>query len=213
MKLFTRCFLLSATLLLPLFSTFAATVTVQVGDNFYQASDGTNIIRMAANDVLVFKYIGALSHPTMSDNSPAAFPLFQMNAANTVKQFGAGAFTPGTYPFHCTAHGGPGVGQFGTLIVGVATATLDPRLAAAITVYPNPSRGQVTVQLTQKLGSDYQLRLSNIIGQEIRTVALRPDLTPAGLPLDLSDLHAGMYFYSLLVDGKVVTTKRLVLQN
>ena len=35
----------------------------------------------------------------------------------------------------------------------------------------------------------------------------------AGLPLDLSDLHTGVYFFSLLVDGKVMSTKRLVLQN
>ena len=65
----------------------------------------------------------------------------------------------------------------------------------------------------QKAGADYKLRLSNIIGQEIRTIALKPELTAAGLPVDLSDLHTGVYFYSLLVDGRVVTTKRLVLQN
>ena len=80
-------------------------------------------------------------------------------------------------------------------------------------MYPNPSHGQVTVKLEQKAGADYKLRLSNIIGQEIRTVTLRPELTAAGLPLDLSDLHSGVYFYSLLVDGKVASTKRLVLQN
>jgi hypothetical protein len=80
-------------------------------------------------------------------------------------------------------------------------------------VYPNPSRGQVTVQLNQKAGQDYKLRLSNIIGQDIRTIALKPELTAAGLPVDLSDLRSGVYFYSLLVEGKVVATKRLVLQN
>ena len=138
-----------------------------------------------------------------------------MNSASTTKTFAANTFTAGTYPFHCTAHGAPGVGQFGTLIVTATTsATTDANLTAALLdVYPNPSRGQVTVKLTQKAGQTYQLRLSNIIGQEIRTIALKPELTAAGLPLDLSDLHAGMYVYSLLVDGKVVSTKRLVLQN
>ena len=82
-----------------------------------------------------------------------------------------------------------------------------------MSVYPNPSRGQVTVQLNQKAGADYKLRLNNIIGQEIRTVALKPELTAAGLPLDLSDLPVGVYFYTLLVDGKAISTRRLVLQN
>ncbi|MCI1187813.1 T9SS type A sorting domain-containing protein [Hymenobacter sp. DH14] len=215
MKFFTRFVVASAALVLSAASVFAATITVQVGDNFYTGPDGTNTIRMTRADVLVFQYVGASSHPTMSDSAPAAWPIFQMNAANTSKTFAANTFTAGTYPFHCTAHGGPGVGQFGTLIVsGTATATLDANLAAAVlNVYPNPSHGQVTVQLNQKAGADYKLRLSNIIGQEIRTVALRPELTAAGLPLDLSDLHNGVYFYSLLVDGKVASTKRLVLQN
>lgn len=82
-----------------------------------------------------------------------------------------------------------------------------------LNVYPNPSRGQVTVQLNQKVGLEYKFRLSNIIGQEIRSIALKPELTNTGLLVDLSSLRTGMYFYSLLVDGKVVTTKRLVLQN
>ena len=90
----------------------------------------------------------------------------------------------------------------------------DANLAAAtLNVFPNPSQGRVTVKLEQKSGIDYKLRLSNIIGQEVRTIALKPELTAAGLPLDLSDLRTGVYFYSLLVDGKVASTKRLVLQN
>ncbi|SFQ37505.1 T9SS type A sorting domain-containing protein [Hymenobacter arizonensis] len=97
-----------------------------------------------------------------------------------------------------------------------AAPTTTPDTRASITflnVYPNPSRGQITVQLTQRTTGDYKFRLSNIIGQELRTIALKPELASAGLPVDLSDFRAGMYFYSLLVDGKVVTTKRLVLQN
>ena len=213
MKLFTRLTMQAAVFFLTIASAFAATITVDVGDNFYRGADGTNVIRMAANDVLIFQYVGAFSHPTMSDSAPAAWGTFQMNNANRTKQFNASTFTAGTYPFHCTAHGAPGVGQFGTLIVTTTTATIDPYLAAALTIYPNPSHGQVTVQLTQKAGADYKLRISNIIGQEMRTVALRPELTAAGLQLDLSELRAGVYFYSLLVDGKVAATRRLVLQN
>ena len=207
MKLFTRGFFLLAVLLLPMLAAQAATITIQVGDNFYQGPDGTSTIRIAANDVLIFQNIGSSTHPTASN----IWSTFVMSPTTPTKSFPANTFTAGSYPFFCTIHSG----MTGTLIVTSAvTATTDPNLAAAVlNVYPNPSRGLLTVQLTQKPGSDYKLRLSNIIGQEIRTVALRPDLTSAGLPLDLSDLRAGMYFYSLLVDGKVVTTKRLVLQN
>ena len=222
MKSFTPFLAALALMALSLTPTFAANITISVGDNYYRGPGNTTLDRDIRNvmvgDIVTFSYVGRSSHPTMSDSSPAAWATFPMNSANTTFTLPASTFTVvgATFPYHCTAHGAPGVGQYGviTVVPRVATATLDPRAAGIdLAVYPNPSRGQVTVQLNQKVGADYKLRLSNIIGQEIRTVALKPELTTAGLPLDLSDLRAGLYFYSLLVDGKVTTTKRLVLQN
>ncbi|WP_375415891.1 T9SS type A sorting domain-containing protein [uncultured Hymenobacter sp.] len=89
-----------------------------------------------------------------------------------------------------------------------------PLGGGTLSLFPNPSQGLITVRLMgPQLGPYYQLRLRNIIGQEVRTIALRPELMGAtGLPLDLSDLPAGLYFYSLLVDNRAVLTKRLTLQ-
>ena len=217
MQLFTRSMVALALLVLSLAPTLAANITILVGDNFYRGPGNTTLdydVRdINVGDVVTFSYVGRSSHPTASDNG--AFTTFQMNAANTT--YTLPALPVGVYPYHCLAHGNPGSGQYGRLNVKAATptATLNARTAGIeLSVYPNPSRGQVTVQLNQKAGAaDYKLRLSNIIGQAIRTVALKPELTAAGLSLDLSDLHAGVYFYSLLVDGKVASTKRLVLQN
>ncbi len=208
-----------AALFLTAASAFAANITILVGDNYYRGPGNTNgtadIRTITAGDRVTWSYVGFSSHPTMSDSSPAAWSIFQMNAASTT--FSYTFNTVGTFPYHCTAHGGVGTGQYGviTVVAATPTATLDAREAGiSLNVFPNPSRGQVTVQLTQKPSAgEYKLRLSNIIGQELRTIALKPELTAAGLPLDLSDLHTGVYFYSLLVDGKVVSTKRLVLQN
>ncbi|QJX45980.1 T9SS type A sorting domain-containing protein [Hymenobacter taeanensis] len=86
-------------------------------------------------------------------------------------------------------------------------------LAPTLSVYPNPARGLVTVSLGQKFTADYKLRLNNIIGREVRTVSLRPEAADGGMALNLSDLPPGMYFYSLVLDNKVMSTKRLVLQN
>lgn len=87
-------------------------------------------------------------------------------------------------------------------------------LAPTLSVYPNPSRGLIMVSLASKQPfGDFKLRLSNIIGREVRSVALRPEAADGGMSLNLSDLPAGMYFYSLVQNDKVVSTKRLVLQN
>lgn len=218
MKLFTRCLLLLTGLALPLASAFAANITILVGDNYYRGpgvTTGQSDIRtINLGDVVTWSYApgSARSHPTMSDNG--AWATFPMDAANTT--FTRTFNTVGSFPYHCTAHGAPGIAQYGVLTVqGTGTATLDARAAGIeLSVFPNPSRGQITVQLNQKASAgECKLRLSNIIGQEVRTIVLRPELTTAGLPVDLSDLHAGVYFYSLLVDGKAVSTKRLVLQN
>jgi plastocyanin len=216
MKLFTRSFATLAMLAMSLVTAFAANITINVGDNFYRGpgvtSGQTDIRTITVGDVVTWNYVGQLSHPTASDNG--AWATFQMNAANMT--FSRTFNTVGSFPYHCTAHGSAGVGQYGVLTVVAAnpTATLDARSAGIeVSVFPNPSHGLVTVKLEQKTSADYKLRISNIIGQEIRTIALKPELTAAGLPVDLSDLHTGVYFYSLLVDGKVTSTKRLVLQN
>lgn len=89
---------------------------------------------------------------------------------------------------------------------------LEQGVAPTLTVFPNPSQGQLTVQLTGQSGQDYKLRLTNILGREVRLLALRPEQAAAGLTVDLAGLPSGLYFYSLLVNDKVVSTKRLTLQ-
>ncbi len=214
MKIFTRFFLLLCVAGLGWAPAWAADVTINVVDNEY--TNGTITIKVG--DAVTWNYPASTSsHPTMSDSSPAAWATFPLDASNHTKKI---TFTTaGVYPYHCIIHGGfvngVPVGMGGVITVtGTPTATEDARLAAlALSLFPNPSRGYVTVQLRQRPGPDYKLRISNVIGQEIRSVGLRPDLTTAGLPLNLTDLPGGVYFYSLLVDGKVASTKRLILQN
>ncbi|WP_167856938.1 T9SS type A sorting domain-containing protein [Hymenobacter aquaticus] len=88
-----------------------------------------------------------------------------------------------------------------------------PSVTPQLSVYPNPSKGLVMVTLEQKPAENYKLRFSNIIGREVRIITLRPELSQEGTAVNLSDLPAGVYFYSLLINDKVVSTKRLVLQN
>jgi hypothetical protein len=96
----------------------------------------------------------------------------------------------------------------------MAVATYRPVQAVpTLNVFPNPSRGQLTVQLTGITGPEYKLRLANILGREVRLLALRPEQTTEGLAMDLTGLPAGMYFYSLLLNDKIVATKRLTLQG
>ena len=217
MKLFTRFSLLLTLLAASLAPSFAADITVRVGNNWYRGPGTTgdaDIRDIFVGDRIIFVWVAGF-HPTQSDSSPQLWATFTPSAS--LPSVAIPFNTVGVFPYHCQAHGAPGSGQYGviTVLARNPTATLNAKEAGiSVNVFPNPSRGQVTVKLDQKQGTgEYQLRLNNIIGQEVRRVVIKPEAFTTGLPVDLSDLRAGMYFYSLLVDGKSITTKRLVLQN
>ncbi|WP_019947594.1 T9SS type A sorting domain-containing protein [Hymenobacter aerophilus] len=107
----------------------------------------------------------------------------------------------------------PSAAQGRAPVAGVPTLAAR-MLSPTFSLAPNPAHGIVTLSMSQyAAGTEYRLRLSNIIGREVRTVALRPEAADRGMSLNLADLPSGMYFYSLLQNDKVVSTKRLVLQN
>jgi len=81
----------------------------------------------------------------------------------------------------------------------------------ALSVFPNPARGLLTVQLSAQHGPDYKMRLSNVLGREVRLLPLPLATAATGLPLDVTGLPAGLYFCSLLVNDKAVSTNRLTL--
>lgn len=192
----------------------AATVTIKVGDNFYSPKDTT----ISPGDVVVFRNVGSGVHPTVSETKAwDQFVISPSSPTSTVRNLMAGT----AYAYYCSAHSfvdsnGKRAGMIGNITVSkVATPALSPRtLNPTFSLSPNPSHGLVTVLVSQfSAGKDYKLRISNIIGREIRTVAVRPEAAEGGMTLNLADLPSGMYFYSLLQNDKVVSTKRLVLQN
>jgi len=78
-------------------------------------------------------------------------------------------------------------------------------------IYPNPARN--TVSLNYDLnGAQYaQLEIHNILGSLVKTVEI--DKTSGLLNIDVTDLNNGVYFYSFIVDDKVITSKKLVIQR
>lgn len=93
-----------------------------------------------------------------------------------------------------------------------ALASMPPQAGApTLSVFPNPARGLLTVQLTAQHGPDYKMRLSNVLGREVRLLPLPLATAATGLPLDVTGLPAGLYFCSLLVNDKAVSTNRLTL--
>lgn len=209
MKLFTRL-VLAASFLLPQLPGWAATFTVQVRNNEYSPQSVT----IAPGDVVRFQWVEGV-HPTMSDSSPADFTAFTLSASVPTRNVTFN--TAGTFNYHCTAHGAPGVGMWGSVEVRLATPVQEAtkQAAALLNVYPNPVRGgQATLTMGDlKAGQPYRLRVTNIIGREVQSVALRPDQLSAGQPIDFSALPAGLYICSILSNDKILASKRVTVQN
>ncbi|KAA5549514.1 T9SS type A sorting domain-containing protein [Adhaeribacter rhizoryzae] len=95
-----------------------------------------------------------------------------------------------------------------------ATASVDGGLTKpTLSVYPNPTRGIIEIQLDQAKNESYKITLSNTIGQVVKTIKVPEQALSSKIKLDLSTYPAGIYFYSLLVNDKMVETKRLILQQ
>lgn len=82
--------------------------------------------------------------------------------------------------------------------------------AAKLTVFPNPSNGQVNLQFDQMLSGTTELRLTDLTG---RTVWTQKEQDLSNLSLDLTGLlPTGVYHLQVLHADALLTTQRLVIQ-
>jgi len=76
--------------------------------------------------------------------------------------------------------------------------------------YPNPARNEARVNYALHSGwQSAKVDLYSMLGAKVRTVRLTND--HGTLTLHVSDLPSGMYFYSLVVDDKTVTTRKMLV--
>ncbi len=85
--------------------------------------------------------------------------------------------------------------------------------------YPNPFDSETTILFSVTETSDIEISIMNIVGQEIRTYK-NSDQQPGqhnmkwdGKQYNGSNAGPGIYFYSLKINGKVISTKRMLKVN
>ena len=83
--------------------------------------------------------------------------------------------------------------------------------ASTLEVYPNPSRGQTTIQFTQPLEEDAVLRVHSLTGQLMASRHVTATAGSHRIPFDTSRLPTGTYTLSAEVAGSVLL-QRLVVQ-
>lgn len=79
--------------------------------------------------------------------------------------------------------------------------------------YPNPFNPSTTIKFSIPKAGNVTLKVYDITGREVREVLNNIQLNAGTIThnFDGSELASGIYFYSLLIDGNLVDTKKMVL--
>ncbi|MDR1112173.1 MAG: T9SS type A sorting domain-containing protein [Bacteroidales bacterium] len=95
---------------------------------------------------------------------------------------------------------------YGTKVGIATTKTTDNN----ITAYPNPATDKVTIKYSLNKNAPARLVLKNLMGQTLYTVPLSAGSDKVSI--DVSQYASGIYFYSLLIGERVISTKKLLVR-
>ncbi len=105
-----------------------------------------------------------------------------------------------------------GCQEEGEILVGLNTNTEDLKADLRnLLLYPNPTTGQIRLELLLTETRDVNIQVLNIVGQKILEQMER-DVRQLSQALDLSDLPNGVYFLRIQAEGEQVV-RRLIKSN
>ena len=87
--------------------------------------------------------------------------------------------------------------------------------ASKLSIYPNPTNGQAVITLEQLADMNVEVKLVNILGAEVRAL-FEGEIASNYYVLDkvdLSTLETGIYFVTVVANGNIVTTDKLILSK
>ncbi|WP_051359675.1 T9SS type A sorting domain-containing protein [Adhaeribacter aquaticus] len=201
MKTFTK-HLLAVTLLVAYFSGYGAT------KKFGTSNDGVYIPKtpvVTQNDLTM--WIGkSVTKFASTYKSGLEWSVLHKSLSKSLT-------LPKYYPYNNFTANSSSNSMVGINMINSAMAWDEGKFKPSLNAYPNPSKGKITISLAQATDAIYKITVSNTIGQVIKTIKVPETGHNSDITVDLSAYPAGVYFYSLLVNDKMVETKRLILQQ
>jgi hypothetical protein len=107
--------------------------------------------------------------------------------------------SPDPYPYYC----------FSNCYEGI-TEEIDNSLEVTQN-YPNPTKGSTTVKFTLAETSNVSVEITNMVGQSVSVINHgRLAVGTHNIKLNVKDLTAGIYFYTVTTGNQKVTKKMIV---
>jgi hypothetical protein len=97
---------------------------------------------------------------------------------------------------------------FLTKIVSLSVTTEEENTASNVLVYPNPATGVLYISFKQDPGDDSQLKVFDILGQEIKSARLQSGINP----VDLTKEKKGMYIIEVSTGEKSIHRETIIIQ-
>ncbi len=163
------------------------TVNAMVGDTIYWTwVSGTHIVG-----------------PILASDIPAGALMWDVPIDVAHLDFEYVVSMPGTYHYVC--HPDAPHGEDGYIEVSSTTTVqnMDP-IGGVFAAYPNPFTDELTVEASGANG----MAIHDLLGRQLVSVVLKPASTR--LQLDLATLPRGVFLCSILRNGVVLETKRLI---
>ena len=91
-----------------------------------------------------------------------------------------------------------------------ATSTIENTIADALTIFPNPTKGVVTLRFATIEIQDIEIQIVNSIGQQVYTNHLNKHIGLVNEKIDLSSFSEGLYFAKITTDKGQSVTERIV---
>jgi plastocyanin len=173
---------------------------------------------ITAGDVVRWTNTGGAHNVVADDNSFTSGPV-----SSSAWVYEHTFNSPGTNPYYCAQHGGPGgVGMSGVIVVRTATDIKDKNIPldkfSLKQNYPNPFNPSTSIQYTIGIKQFVSLKVFNILGNEV--AALVNEEKPAGtyeVTFNAKNFPSGVYLYKLQTgpstgSGQVfIDTKKMIL--
>jgi len=100
-------------------------------------------------------------------------------------------------------------------VVGLATIISEaPCDFQLLQNYPNPFNPYTKIRFKIAKSSTVQIKIYDVLGRELKEL-VNADLKPAGYEVDFdgSNFASGVYFYSIISDGNMISTKTMILNK
>ena len=163
------------------------------------SSFSPSAVTAACNDTIVWVWGQSGSHTTTSTTIPGCASAWNNPISISSPTFAITVPCAGTYNYKCTPHG-----FTGTITVTCPNGVPSINNSFLSSVYPNPFSNKLIIE-----SSDADMiSFYNIVGEKIKSVTLQKG--PPKTEINLSDLTKGIYFYSVMREGAVIETKKIV---